>query len=253
MNSIVVTGAGAGIGRAIALTLLARGDRIVAVDRDGAALDALTAGRPSIVALEGDVTQHTTLERAAALAAPLDGWVNNAAIQTEGPFEHADLSTLERTLAVNLCAPLVGCQVAVRAFLTAGRPGSIVNVSSIHARFSFPGWVAYDAAKGGIEALTRALCVEFGGRGIRSNAVAPGAVLTEATQTKLDHSPNPAATLREWSALAPSGELVEPMAVAEAVAYLLSPAARSINGQVLAVDGGMAASGPLSPPPPKEP
>ncbi|HST39066.1 MAG TPA: SDR family oxidoreductase [Conexibacter sp.] len=253
--AVVITGAAAGIGRAIARRLLAGGWAVVAVDLDGDALGALerASGRAPLAVLAGDVADPATLERAAATAQErfgrLDAWVNNAAIPTEGPFEHESLERLDRTLAVNLRAPLLGCQVAVRAFLAAGTAGVIVNVSSIHARAGFPGWIAYDATKGGIEALTRSVCVEFGPRGIRCNAVAPGAVLTAATSRVLEAAPDQEELRRQWRELSPMGAVLAPDDVAASVAYLLSADARFVNGHVLAVDAGMAARCVALPPP----
>lgn len=254
--AVVITGAVAGIGRAIALRLLATGWAVVAVDLDGEGLAELerVGGRGAPLAtVAGDVVEPATLERAAAVAQErfgrLDAWVNNAGIPTEGAFEHETLERLDRTLAVNLRAPLLGCQVAVRAFLASETAGAIVNVSSIHARAAFPGWIAYDAAKGGIEALTRSVCVEFGGRGIRCNAVAPGAVLTAATSRVLEAAADKEALQREWRELSPMGVVLSPDDVATAVAYLLSQDARFVNGHVLAVDAGMAARCVAQPPP----
>jgi len=255
-GAVVVTGAAAGIGRATVVRLAAGGWPVVAVDRDDDALARLAAETTGVAALHGDVADVVVLERAAALAQERHGrlgaWVNNAAIPTEGPFEHESVERLDRTLAVNLRAPLLGCQVAVRAFLADGAGGAIVNVSSVHARGAIPGWIAYDATKGGIEALTRGVCAELGSRGIRCNAVAPGAVLTEANRRALAAAEDPAALERTWRELSPMGVLVEPADVADAIAYLLSPAARFVNGHVLAVDGGMAARNVALPPPQAE-
>ncbi|MDO8189491.1 SDR family oxidoreductase [Conexibacter sp. JD483] len=253
--AVVITGAVAGIGRAIALRLLAAGWAVVAVDLDAdglAALEREQAGA-GLVGVAGDVAEPWTLERAAAVARErfgrLDAWVNNAGVPTEGPFEQETLERLDRTLAVNLRAPLLGCQVAVKAFLESGTAGAIVNVSSIHARAGFPGWIAYDAAKGGIDALTRSVCVEFGARGIRCNAVAPGAVLTAATGRVLAAAEDREALQRQWRELSPMGVVLTPDDVAAAVAYLLSADARFVNGHVLAVDAGMAARCVALPPP----
>lgn len=248
-RTVVVTGAAAGIGEAIARRMVADGWRVVALDTDAAGLDALARGEDALVPLVGDVTETATLFAAVAAAGTrLDGWVNNAAIPTHGRFDAESDERIDRTLAVNLRAPLLGCREAVRAFLRQGAPGAIVNVSSIHAHGTLPGWVAYAAAKGGVEALTRGVCVEYGQLGIRCNAVAPGAVLTAATQAMLDASQDPAAELAGWELLSPMRRVLEPADVAAGVAFLLSPEARHLNGHVLRIDAGMSSTGATLPP-----
>ncbi len=226
---------------------------MIAVDRDAAALERL-AGELEVVAIAGDVTEVAVLERAAEAARTRGGlaaWINNAAVQTEGRFDLESDERIERTLDVNLRAPLLGCRTAIRAFLAQGRAGAIVNVSSIHAHGTLPGWVTYAAAKGGIEALTRGICVEYGQLGIRCNAVAPGAVLTDATSAVLAQAPDPDAVLAGWRALAPMDVVLEPADVAAGVAFLLSAEARYLNGHVLRIDAGMAAAGASAPPLPQ--
>ncbi|ADB51159.1 SDR family NAD(P)-dependent oxidoreductase [Conexibacter woesei] len=249
-RTVVVTGAAAGIGEATARRLLADGWRVVALDVDSAGLDALAAAAGgALVPLVGDVAEVATLTAAVETAGDaLAGWVNNAAVQTNGRFDQESDERIDRTLAVNLRAPLLGCREAVRAFLRLGVGGAIVNISSIHAHGTLPGWIAYAAAKGGVEALTRGVCVEYGQLGIRCNAVAPGAVLTPATRAVLDAAPDPAAVLESWEALSPMRRVLTPEDVAAGVAFLLSPEARHLNGHVLRIDGGMSSAGATLPP-----
>ncbi len=107
------------------------------------------------------------------------------------------------------------------------------------AHGTLPGWVAYAAAKGGIEALTRGVCVEYGQLGIRCNAVAPGAVLTDATRARARRGARPRRdAARGWRALSPMDVVLEPDDVAAGVAFLLSPQSRYLNGHVLRIDAG---------------
>jgi NAD(P)-dependent dehydrogenase (short-subunit alcohol dehydrogenase family) len=243
-RTAVVTGAGGGIGRAIALRLSAGGWPVVGLDLDAAGLAATAERCGEMACVTGDVADPMALTRAVEAAERLGGvgaWVNNAAIPTQGALHELDWALVERTIAVNLTAVVAGCRAAVGAFLASGRPGAIVNLSSIHARAAFPGWAVYDAAKGGVEALTRAVCVEYGPRGVRCNAVAPGGVLTEATRALLDAAEDRDALWRAWAALSPAGRVFAAEEVAAVVDFLLSDAASAVNGHVVAVDGGMAA------------
>lgn len=240
----VVTGAGNGIGRSIAERLDLDGFMVLAVDRDGPALSDLTRARPSVRTLVADLTGPGTMPEIRAAAerlGTLTAWVNNAALVELGALHEADDAHLDAVLGVNLRAVLTGTREALRAFLAAGTAGSIVNISSIHARGGFPGYAVYDTCKGGVEALTRYVCVEYGHLGIRCNAVAPGAVLTPAAVRLSERTPDPAAAFAATRALSPMRRMSDTAEVAAAVAFLLQPGSVGVNGHVLAVDNGMAA------------
>ncbi|MCW2863952.1 MAG: family oxidoreductase [Actinoallomurus sp.] len=239
--SYVVTGAGRGIGRAVVERLLADGGTVVAIERDPAALDW---AHPNLIALAGDAADEAVAERAADLAqgeAPLIGWVNNAAVFGEAaPFASKPTSAVLDAITLNLGLALVGCATAVRRFLAAGTPGSIVNVSSHQALRAVPGCVPYVTAKAAIEGLTRALAVEYGPRGVRVNAVAPGSIGTERYAEFLARQ-EPEAAVRiedEMALLHPLGRVGRPEEVAAAITHLLSADAGFINGATVPVDGG---------------
>jgi NAD(P)-dependent dehydrogenase (short-subunit alcohol dehydrogenase family) len=145
---------------------------------------------------------------------------------------------IDLAISVNLRGVVEGTQTALKSFLSTGVIGTIVNVSSIHARGAFPGNSIYDACKGAIEALTRNVCIEYGHLGIRCNAVAPGAVMTNMGATRRRQGVTGAPPL---AALSPMNRVSEPDEIAEIIAFLLSPASRSVNGHVLAADNGMSA------------
>lgn len=244
LPTVVVTGAGRGIGRATALELARDGWLVVGIEMDPTAADALRRVLTGGDVVCGDVTDDDVLREARARAESigrLTAWVNNAGADVAGPLDHISRTQIDRSIALNLVAQLVGCQVAVQSFLASGTSGVIVNVSSIHARASFPGLPVYGSAKGGVETLTRAVCVEYGPRGIRCNAVAPGAVLTQAVQSQIMATADPERAHAETLALSPLNRAAQPEDIAEAIAFLVSDRARFISGHVLVVDGGATA------------
>jgi NAD(P)-dependent dehydrogenase (short-subunit alcohol dehydrogenase family) len=245
-RSHVVTGGGRGIGRAVVERLLAGGGTVVAIERDPAALDWTTAhpAGARLIPLAGDAADEAVTVRAVALAraaAPLGGWVNNAAVLgPAAPFHSTPASEVLAVISRNLDLALVGCATAVRAFLETGSPGSIVNVSSHQATRAVPGCAPYVTAKAAIEGLTRALAVEYGPRGIRVNAVAPGSIGTERYAGFLaDQEPEVVARIeREMARLHPVGRVGRPEEVAAAITHLLADEAGFINGATVPVDGG---------------
>jgi NAD(P)-dependent dehydrogenase (short-subunit alcohol dehydrogenase family) len=252
-GKVVVTGAANGIGRATAVCLAARGHGVVGVDTDLAGLEKLAAEVPGARFVRGDVRDSAILDAAARLASErsrLTGWVNNAGIVRLGPLHSVTAEDVDAVLGVNLRAVVLGCQAALRAFLAGRIVGSIVNISSIHARAAFPGYALYDTAKGGVEALTRYVCVEYGHLGIRCNAVAPGAVDTAIVPGSAGPGRDRAADLDAAGRLSPMHRVSTPAEIGAIVAFLLSDAATSINGQVIAADNGMSARAVQLPPDP---
>ena len=187
---VVVTGAASGIGRATATRLVQDGVTVVGLDRDenGLAARADELGEP-FASVAGDVGERASHEEAARVASglgALTGWVNVAGIWTPTRAHDLDDEALERVLRVNLVGTALGCSVACRTWLEAGSGGSIVNVSSVESTFAFPSALAYEASKGGVDAVTRQVAVEYGPVGIRCNAVQPGAIMTPLAESYLD-------------------------------------------------------------------
>ncbi|GGQ13544.1 SDR family NAD(P)-dependent oxidoreductase [Streptosporangium pseudovulgare] len=246
-RSYVVTGAGRGIGRAVTERLATTGGTVVAIEQDPVAL-AWTGAHPlreRLIGLAGDAADERVAQRAAdaaEAAAPLAGWVNNAAVFRDASVHSATTRQILDLIMANLNAAVTGCATAIRRFLAAATPGAIVNVSSHQARQAVPGSLPYATAKAAIEGMTRALAVEYGPCGIRVNAVAPGSVRTERyTGFLASQGPEAAARAEEqMAAVHPLGRVAEVDEVAAAVAYLLSPEAGFITGTTVPVDGGRA-------------
>jgi glucose 1-dehydrogenase len=245
MNSVVVTGVGSGLGLATLSRLADDGYYIVGIEisESGVAVaKEQLKGRGQIV--HGDAADREVLASAAQRAmntAPLTGWVNNAGIALSGNLHDPIPADVDRVFAVNLQGVYWGCSEAVRQFMDQRVPGAIVNISSIHGRAAFPGWAAYDTAKGGVDALTRYVAVEYGPAGIRANAIAPGAIRTEMLQQVISDAPNSEDAEREFAIMHPLTRIGEASEVASVVAFLLSDESSFISGQSIAVDGAATA------------
>ncbi|HEU4572457.1 MAG TPA: 3-oxoacyl-ACP reductase FabG [Candidatus Limnocylindrales bacterium] len=239
---VLVTGSSRGIGAAVARRAAEEGATLAVHYRTGAAeadkvvVDARAAGAKDAATFHADLSDGDAAERlvedVVAAFGRLDGLVNNAGMDQRGPTLELSPAEWDRVIATNLTASFRTMRAALPAMLEQGS-GSIVNVASRLGQMGIPETAAYSAAKAGLIGLTRSLAREFGSRGVRINAVAPGVTITEMT-TELVESEAGKARLRDM-ALGRFGRADE---VAEAVIFLLSDRASLFVGQTLNPNAG---------------
>ena len=231
-KTVLVTGAGKGIGRATVADLIGRGARVIALSRSAADLQELEA--EGVRTIQVDLADAEATRAAVCAALPFDYLVNCAGITELRSVLDTTPEIFDSIMAVNCRAPLIVAQEYARDRIARGLPGAIVNVSSISSFIGFADHAAYCASKGALDALTRVMANEFGRKGIRVNGVHPVITLTPmAVKVWSDPAKSDPMLKR-----IPLGRFVEPPEVASVIAYLLSEDAAMVNGVDLPVDGG---------------
>ena len=245
--SALVTGAGTGIGAAIARTLAERGHRVAVTDLDPRAAKA-TAKELDAFATQLDVTDPTSIRRAAdeaeAALGPLEVWVSNAGVSSMGRFVDTTGEDWDLNLDVNAKGVFLCGQEAARRLIARGEGGAIVNTASMAGRRgAVPYLSAYVASKFAVVGLTQAMAYELAPHGIRVNCVCPGYVRTDMQERELgweaELSGRTPGEVRDSYLLGtPMGRLESPEDVAGVVAFLAGPDAGFITGEAIAVNGG---------------
>jgi NAD(P)-dependent dehydrogenase (short-subunit alcohol dehydrogenase family) len=241
-KTALVTGSTSGIGKATAIALAARGAHVLVVGRnEQRAKDVVAEIEGSGGSATFRLTTLSDLESArdlvewAAEAGHVDILINNAGVALLGPSSAATEAEFDETFALNVKVPFFLVASLAPAMAERGW-GSIVNISTMVASFGQAGMALYGASRAALELLTKAWAAEYGPRGVRVNAVAPGPTRTAMMENV------PAEMVKQLAALAPAGRVAQPEELAAAIVFLASDDASFVHGVTLAVDGGRVAT-----------
>ena len=241
----IVTGAGSGIGRAIARRFAAEGAHVMLADVDREAAVAVATELPGgAVAQRADVSSAEDVSGLVTAAVErwggLDVMVNNAGVGRAGTMPETTEADWDLQMAVNLKGTFLGMKYAIPAIRDSGG-GSIINMSSIAALVGIPNRAAYTASKGGILSLTRAAAIDHIAEGVRINCIVPGTVETPWVDRITQAYPDPEEARRDMQARQPHGRFVTPEEIAAMAAYLAADESQSVVGGAMVVDGGVTA------------
>ena len=250
-KNVLVTGGTSGIGQAIAVRFAEYGANVAinylsTPDEAAGTEEQVHACVAKVqregvqdVLVGGDVSKEDDVVRMVGEAAEqlggLDILVNNAGIQISRPSEELSSADFDKVLAVNLRGAFMCAREAIRRFLADEKPGSIVNVSSVHQIIPKPSYLGYSVSKGGMQNLTRTLALEYAGQGIRVNGVGPGATVTPINRAWID-DPEKRRQVEEHIPMRRAGDADE---MAGVTCFLASDDAAYITGQTVFVDGGL--------------
>lgn len=238
-NAVLITGAGGGIGKALCENFVEAGYFVVATDRPGIS----TSHEPLLpLDLEHFCNSQSTRKEFVSQAhkllqgSRLCAIINNAAVQLLGAVTEISSDTFQSTMSVNVLAPLLLVQSFHDLLSEAG--GSVINIGSVHAGKTKPGFVSYATSKSALLGLTRAMAVDLGKSGIRCNIIQPGAISTPMLEEGFIERQE---ARRQLDSFQPVGRIGRPQEIAELALFLCSPRAEFITGAEFAIDGGIGA------------
>jgi glucose 1-dehydrogenase len=250
-KNVLVTGGSSGIGQAIAVRFAEYGANVAinylrrpeeaqgTEDQVRACITKVQQKGVQDVLVQGDVSKEEEVVKMVGEAVEglggIDVLVNNAGIQISRPSEELSSEDFDKVLAVNLRGSFTCAREAIRHFLAEGKPGSIINISSVHQLIPKPNYLGYSTSKGGMQNLTRTLALEYAARGIRVNGIGPGATVTPINRAWID-DPEKRRQVEEHIPMQRAGDADE---MAGVTAFLASDDAAYITGQTIFVDGGL--------------
>lgn len=235
-KTVLISGAGGGIGRVLVETFHAAGARVIGADREAAMLESLPLARAVLFDQADAAATRAAVSADIAAHGVVDAVIANAGFTRAEHLGHLDDEIWASEMAINLNGAYALADPISAAMAARGR-GSVVFISSVNALAHF-GNPAYSAAKAGLIAYAKAIAVELGGQGVRANVVAPGSVRTPAWDHRLEADPH---LLDKVLPHYPLGRMVSPQEVANAALFLASDAASGITGVTIAVDAGLTA------------
>jgi NAD(P)-dependent dehydrogenase (short-subunit alcohol dehydrogenase family) len=243
-KTTLVTGAGSGIGEAIALLFARQGAFVWVVDRDAAA-GASTVDRIRAEAGRGefaqiDVSDPESVQAFAGRVPALDVLVNNAGIGHVGNLLGTTAADLDLLLAVNVRGPFNLCRAFVPAMLERGH-GSVINIASVGGIVAVRDRLAYTVSKHAVVGLTKSLALDHSHTGVRFNAICPGRVETPFVKSRIGEYPDPEKAYREMASTQLTGRMARPEEIAAAALYLAADESAMVTGSNLMIDGGWTA------------
>jgi NAD(P)-dependent dehydrogenase (short-subunit alcohol dehydrogenase family) len=240
----LVTGAGSGIGEAIALCFAGQGAKVWVVDRDepagAATVAAIRAAGGAAELACADVSDTAAVLALAGRIPPLDILVNNAGIGHVGNLRGTEAADLDRIYAVNVRGPFNFCKAFVPAMLERRR-GSVISLASIGGVVAVRDRLAYTISKFAVVGLTKSLALDHSSEGVRFNCICPGRVETPFVKKRLAEYPDPEKAYREMASTQLNGRMARPAEIAAAALYLAADESEMVTGSSLMIDGGWSA------------
>lgn len=244
----IITGGSSGIGQATALLFAKEGAKVVIAARRPEAgnrtVNMIKKKGGKAIFIKTDVAKESDvknlIKETVKRFKKIDILFNNAGIELSKPVTETSAEELAKVLDVNLKGVFYGCKHAI-PYMIKNKGGSIINTASTAGVVGSPNLAAYCASKGGVILLTKEIALDYAKKGIRVNAVCPGAIMTPMLKRFIDSSPNPKETKKQMAAMHPVARLGKPEEIANAVLFLASNESSFITGHALLVDGGLTA------------